>query len=114
MPATEAPAGVPDSGAIWGLRSNKLRPKTWTSADAAGSRSCPGWPAGTRSAARGIDHALRFTAPDTRRAYVYPARHAASDSSDPALPPMGLRVRLKASVPDGSAARPQARAMWSP
>src|SRR5262249_1476769 len=45
-----------------------------------------------------IDHALRFTAPETRRAYVYPARHYASSSTDPSLPPMGLRVRLKASV----------------
>jgi hypothetical protein len=45
-----------------------------------------------------IDHALRFTAPRTRRGYVYPARHYASSSDDPALPPMGLRVRLKASI----------------
>ena len=45
-----------------------------------------------------IDHALRFTAPRTRRAYVYPARHDASSSDDPSLPPMGLRVRLKANV----------------
>ena len=44
-----------------------------------------------------IDHALRFTVERTRRAYVYPARHFASSSLDPALPPMGLRVRLKAS-----------------
>lgn len=47
--------------------------------------------------ARGrIDHALRFTVSRTRRAYVYPARHYASDSNDPSLPPMGMRVRLKA------------------
>jgi hypothetical protein len=44
-----------------------------------------------------IDHALRFTAPETRRAYVYPARHFASNSTNPDLPPMGLRVRLRAS-----------------
>jgi len=50
--------------------------------------------------ARGvIDHALRFTVERTRRAYVYPARHYASDSNDPSRPPMGLRVRLKASYP---------------
>jgi hypothetical protein len=49
--------------------------------------------------ARGrIDHALRFTVQRTRRAYVYPARHYASSSDDPSLPPMGLRVRLKANV----------------
>jgi hypothetical protein len=44
-----------------------------------------------------IDHALRFTVQRTRRAYVYPARHYASDLTDPNLPPMGLRVRLKRS-----------------
>jgi len=55
-----------------------------------------------------IDHALRFTAPQTRRAYVYPARHYASSSSDPSLPPMGLRVRLKASV-NVASFPPQAR-----
>ena len=50
--------------------------------------------------ARGrIDHALRFTVESTRRAYIYPARHYASDSNDPSLPPMGLRVRLKADYP---------------
>jgi len=86
------------SGAVWGLRSNHLRPAGWTSADAAGLPIFPGlarWDEVSRGA---IDHALRFTAPQTRRAYVYPARHFASSSSDPALPPMGLRVRLKASV----------------
>jgi hypothetical protein len=86
------------SGAIWNLRSNRLRPAGWTSADAAG---LPIFPGRTRydEVARGvIDHALRFTASRTRRAYVYPARHDASSSDDPSLPPMGLRVRLKASV----------------
>jgi hypothetical protein len=86
------------SGAIWSLRSNKLRPAGWTSADAAGLPILPGLARYDEVAAGSIDHALRFTAPRTRRAYVYPARHYASDSSDPSLPPMGLRVRLKASV----------------
>ena len=86
------------SGAIWNLRSNKLRPVGWTSADAAGLPIFPGL-ARYDEVARGvIDHALRFTAAQTRRAYVYPARHYASSSDDPSLPPMGLRVRLKASV----------------
>jgi hypothetical protein len=86
------------SGAIWNLRSNALRPAGWTSADAAGLPIFPGL-ARYDEVARGvIDHALRFTAARTRRAYVYPARHYASSSNDPALPPMGLRVRLKASV----------------
>src|SRR3954451_18338406 len=86
------------SGAIFNLRSNRLRPRGWTSADAAGPPVPPRlarWP----EVARGvIDHALRFTAERTRRAYVYPARHVASSSDDPSLPPMGLRVRLKAGV----------------
>lgn len=96
------------AGATWSLRSNRLRPATWTSADAAGLPIFPGlarWDEVRRGA---IDHALRFTAPRTRRAFVYPARHYASDATDPALPPMGLRVRLKASV-DIRAFPPQAR-----
>jgi hypothetical protein len=86
------------SGAVWNLRSNHLRPGGWTSADAAGLPIFPGLARWDEVARGQIDHALRFTAPQTRRAYVYPARHYASDSSDPSLPPMGLRVRLKASV----------------
>jgi hypothetical protein len=96
------------SGAVWNLRSNHLRPAGWTSADAAGLPIFPGlarWDEVSRGV---IDHALRFTAPRTRRAYVYPARHDASSSTDPSLPPMGLRVRLKASVDVGSFPR-QAR-----
>ncbi|HEY1565320.1 MAG TPA: hypothetical protein VGF72_11630 [Gaiellaceae bacterium] len=86
------------SGAVWSLRSNHLRPAGWTSADAAGLPIFPGLARWDEVARGVIDHALRFTAPRTRRAYVYPARHYASTSSDPSLPPMGLRVRLKASV----------------
>jgi hypothetical protein len=85
------------SGAIWSLSSNKLRPATWTSADAAGLPILPGLARYDEVAAGAIDHALRFTAPRTRRAFIYPARHEAGDSTSPALPPMGLRVRLKAS-----------------
>jgi hypothetical protein len=84
------------SGAVWNLRSNKLRPAGWTSADAAGLPILPGL-ARYEDVRRGtIDHALCFTAPRTRRAFVYPARHYASSSTDPDLPPMGLRVRLEA------------------
>jgi hypothetical protein len=87
------------SGAIFDLRSNKLRPAGWTSADAAGLPILPGLARWEGDASTGaIRHALRFTAERTRRAYVYPARHYASSSTDPSLPPMGLRVRLKASV----------------
>lgn len=85
------------SGASWNLRLNKLRPAGWTSADAAGLPILPGLARYDEVAAGSIDHALRFTASRTRRAYIYPARHFASDATDPALPPMGLRVRLKAS-----------------
>jgi hypothetical protein len=86
------------SGATWSLRSNHLRPAGWTSADAAGLPIFPGLARWDEVSRGRIDHALRFTAPRTRRAYVYPARHYASSSSDAALPPMGLHVRLKASV----------------
>jgi hypothetical protein len=85
------------SGAIWNLRSNRLRPSGWTSADAAGLPIFPGLARYDEVARGRIDHALRFTVRRTRRAYVYPARHFASDATDPALPPMGLRVRLKDS-----------------
>jgi hypothetical protein len=87
------------SGAVWNLRSNALRPAGWTSADAAGLPILPGLARWSGDASTGrIDHALRFTVQRTRRAYIYPARHYASSATDPALPPMGLRVRLKASV----------------
>jgi hypothetical protein len=85
------------SGAIWNLRSNRLRPAGWTSADAAGLPILPGLARFDEVARGRIDHALRFTVRRTRRAYVYPARHYASDSNDPNLPPMGLRLRLKGS-----------------
>ena len=87
------------SGAIWNLRTNKVRPAGWTSADAAGLPILPGLARWDEVSRGKIDHALRFTVEDTRRAYIYPARHYASDSNDPSLPPMGLRVRLKADYP---------------
>jgi hypothetical protein len=86
------------SGATWDLRSNHLRPKTWTSADAAGLPILPGLARYDEVVAGAIQHALRFTAPRTRTAYVWPARHQAGSSSSPSLPPMGLRVRLKRGV----------------
>jgi hypothetical protein len=96
------------SGAIWNLRSNKLRPSGWTSADAAGLPILPGLARYDEIARGAIVHALRFTVERTRRAYVYPARHYASDLTDPTLPPMGLRVRLRKSF-DTSGFPPQAR-----
>jgi hypothetical protein len=86
------------SGAIFDLRSNRLRPAGWTSADAAGLPILPGLVRRDEvKGASGIRHALRFTTRRTQRAYVAPATHFASSSSDADLPPMGLRVRLKAS-----------------
>jgi hypothetical protein len=87
------------SGAVWNLRSNRLRPRGWTSADAAGLPILPGL-ARYEEVKRGrIEHALRFTAPQTRRAFVWPARHFASDDPDPSLPAMGQRLRLKRGYP---------------
>jgi len=86
------------SGAIFDLNSNALRPKGWTSADAAGLPILPGLVRYDEVMLRGeITHALRFTVQRSRRAYTHPARHFASSNTDPNLPPMGMRVRLKAS-----------------
>jgi hypothetical protein len=87
------------SGAIWSMRSNRVRPAGWTSADAAGLPILPGLVRWSDVAQGHIDHALRFTVERTRRAYVYPARHYASDLTGANLPPMGLRVRLRADYP---------------
>ncbi len=90
------------SGAIWNLRSNKLRPAGATSADAAGLPILPGllnYQQVAYSARTGkpITHAIRFTADVTRTHYIWPARHEAGSSNNPNLPPMGARFRLKAS-----------------
>ncbi|MDX6519298.1 MAG: hypothetical protein QOF50_2144 [Gaiellaceae bacterium] len=85
------------AGATWSLRSNRLRPSGWTSADAAGLPILPGLARYDEVKAGAIRHALRFTVSRTRRAYVYPARHFASSLTDSSLPPMGLRLRLQAS-----------------
>src|SRR5207237_3722982 len=86
-----------DCGAIFDLNSNALRPAGWTSADAAGLPIFPGLVRYDEVFELGlIPHALRFTVHNTRRAYVYPARHFASSNTSPNLPPMGMRVLLKA------------------
>jgi hypothetical protein len=84
------------SGAIWNLRSNALRPAGWTSADAAGLPILPGLVRWDELQSGVIKHAIRFTASSTC-GYIYPARHLTAPAC-PSLPPMGLRVRLKASV----------------
>jgi hypothetical protein len=85
-----------DSGARFDLRSNALRPLGWTSADAAGLAILAGLVRHDEVAAGEIRHAIRVTFARTRRGYVLPATHWASTSDDPYLPPMGLRLRLRA------------------
>ena len=86
------------SGAIFDLSSNALRADTWTSADAAGLPIFPGLVRYSEVVEEGvIDHALRFTVAETQTAFIHPATHYASDNPDPNVPPMGLRLRMKAS-----------------
>ncbi len=84
------------SGAVFKLRSNALRPEGWTSADAAGLPIFPLLVRYPEVSSGRIDHALRVTVERTQRGYIHPATHFASNSADPSLPPMGLRLRLKA------------------
>lgn len=90
------------SGAIFDLNSNALRPRTWTSADAAGLPILPGLVRYEEVEAGAINHALRFTARTTQRAFEWPARHFASNNRDPNVPAMGQRFRLKADVDTSS------------
>ena len=85
------------NGAVFNLYSDTLRPDGWTSADAAGLPILPGLVRYDEVAAGEIKHALRFTVAQSQAGYIYPATHFASSSTNPALPPMGLRLRLKAS-----------------
>lgn len=96
------------SGARFDLSSNALRPLGWTSADAAGLPILPGLVRYDEVASGEIRHAIRVTFSRTQRGYILPATHFASSSTDPTLPPMGLRLRLKASF-DVSALTGQAR-----
>ncbi|MDT4994914.1 MAG: hypothetical protein QOH97_4806 [Actinoplanes sp.] len=87
------------SGAVFDLRSNALRPAGWTSADAAGLSILAGLVRYDEVAKGRVDHAIRITVQRSQNAYIWPARHAASSPIDRSLPPMGLRLRLKAGVP---------------
>jgi hypothetical protein len=99
------------SGAVFDLGSDALRPAGWTSADAAGLPIFPGLVRYEEAAEQhAINHALRFTCPRTRKAYISPARHYASSDTSNALPPMGMRVRLKASF-DTTSFTPTVRAI---
>jgi hypothetical protein len=86
-----------DSGAIYDLKSNALRPAGWTSADAAGLPIMPGLITYDEVQSGEIKHAIRFTVPQSRRAYVWPARHYASSLTGTQYPRMGERFRLKAT-----------------
>jgi hypothetical protein len=87
-----------DSGVKWDLSQNDTHPPGCTSADAAGLPIFPGLARYDEIVEQGaIEHALRFTVAHSQRAYVAPATHYASNDSDPNLPPMGLRLRMKAS-----------------
>jgi len=86
-----------DSTAVWDLLSDEQRPYTWTSADAAGLPIFPGLVRYDEAASGKIGHAFRFTLPKTRAAFIPPASHWAGNTSDPTAPPMGMRLRLKAS-----------------
>ncbi len=85
------------NGALYDLRSHDLRPDGWTSADAAGLPILPGLVRYDEVASGEIRHAIRFTAPQTQAAHIWPARHDASSLTGSNYPPMGLRLRLKAS-----------------
>ncbi|WP_439541436.1 hypothetical protein [Hyphomicrobium sp.] len=98
-----------DSGAIWNLKENQVRPAGWTSADAAGLPILPGLVRYDEVVEKGaVEHAMRFTLAKSRRAYVPPASHWASKLNDEDLPPMGMRVRLKADY-DTSGFGPEAK-----
>ena len=95
------------SGAVFDLTSNELRPDFWTSADAAGLPIFPGLVRYDEVVEQSrIDHALRFTVSRTQRAFIHPATHFASSDTNPDLPPMGLRLRMKARY-DCSAYSPE-------
>lgn len=91
------------SGAVWELFGDTKRPRGWTSADAAGLAIFPGLVRYDETVEQGqINHALRFTVPKTRNAFTAPASHAAGNDSNQSQPPMGLRIRLKASVDENA------------
>jgi hypothetical protein len=103
-----------DSGALFHLDSNTVRPggqPGWTSADAAGLPIFPGLVRYDEASAGAIRHALRFTVQSSRRAYVPPATHFASSNTSANLPPMGMRVRLKASYVIPASFSPEVKAI---
>ena len=98
-----------DSGVIWDLRSPALRTPGWTSADAAGLPIFPGLVRYDEAASGSIDHAIRVTFSSTRDAWINPASHCAGDTSNPAAPAMGARLRLGAALRHLGDERPRPR-----
>jgi len=109
-----------DSTALFDLGSAERHPETWTSADAAGLPILPGLVRPGEVEAGSVEHAIRVTFDTTRRGYVHPATHHASDACGRSLPPMGLRMRLRRSYYEehladfdpGSQARPIFEALY--
>ena len=108
LPGNKWAAG---SGATWSLNSNQLRPRGWTSADAAGLQILPGLLRYDEVAARNVDHAIRFTTDITDQSFLWPARHEAGSINDQRFPPMGARFRLKASYVIAGSLRPDTKAV---
>jgi hypothetical protein len=97
FPVADGASWEADSGAVFDLSINDHHPDTWTSADAAGLPVFPGLVKYQDIVVHGVlDHAVRFTVSNSQAGYIFPARHYASSDSDPSLPPMGLRLRMKA------------------
>ena len=97
------------SGAVWSLKSDALRPRGWTSADAAGLPILPGLLRWNEVRAGTIDHAIRFTTDITSMHHLWPARHDAGSKRSLKYPPMGARFRLRASYhPAGFGAKARA------
>ncbi|MFB7170802.1 hypothetical protein ACFCYM_08255 [Streptomyces sp. NPDC056254] len=114
-PCTATPPGAEGGnawhaggGAVFGLRSLQLRPDGWTSADAVGLAILPGLVRHERAASGRAEQAIRITVPRSDQSYVWPARHQAGAAADPALPPMGLRLKSSAGT---STPAPQAKAV---
>jgi len=84
--------------ATFDLKTNHLRPRGWTSSDAAGLPIFPSLPRYDEIERGAVEHALRFTVRQTRKEFIYPARHQAGRSDSPAVPAMGQRFRLKAAT----------------
>jgi hypothetical protein len=99
------------SGATWSLYSNVLRPRTWTSADAAGLPVLPGLLRYDEVALGAVDHAIRFTTDVSDMRYLWPARHQAGGVNNVTYPPMGARFRMKATYPIAASLRADTKAV---